>query len=59
MYELVLVRAVDGLGQSIVMEIANGAGRRGDPMLGEQLVIGNADVLRPVIFSGEHDLRFP
>lgn len=49
MDELVLVRAIDVLGQHINRGIPNRSRRWGDAGLGEALVIHNTDVLAAVI----------
>ena len=45
MDELVLVGAVNVFSQSIVIGVANCPSKSSDPVLGETLVVGNADVL--------------
>ena len=49
MDELVLVKAIDILGQRIIRGIHNRSRRWGDACLGEALVIHNTDVLAAVI----------
>ena len=45
MDELILVRAVNVFSQSIVIRIPDSSGGSGNPVLGETLVVDNADVL--------------
>lgn len=47
--QLVLIRAVDVLGQRIVVRIPNAPGRGSDPRISEPIVIHNTDVLTPMI----------
>lgn len=59
MDELVLVRAIDVLGQRIIIGIPNRSRRWGDTCLAEVLVIHNTDVLDSVITAVESALLFP
>lgn len=47
--QLVLIRAVDVLGQRIVVRIPNAPGPGSDPRISEPIVIHNRDILTPMI----------
>ena len=53
MNQLVLVRTVNILSQSIVIPVTNSPGGSSDPVQGTSLGVDNADILRPMIFNGE------